>query len=145
MFRFPLQSLLNYRDHLRTLCRQRLAEVLAEDAELVQRRDATVAAREEMLVQLQQLQQQRRMDVDQAAARRYHAGQLAAETIRLECQRAQLADRIAQYRQALILADQGVKVLEQLADKQRQAHAEDQERRESREREEIWQAGQLTQ
>jgi flagellar export protein FliJ len=144
MFSFRLQSLLNYREHRRDLCRQRLAAVLAEDAELVRQRDAVLAARGEMLDQLQALQQQPRLEVDPMAARRYHAGQLAADAVRLQQSRVQLAARIAQCRQELIQADQAVKVLEQLADKQRQQAADDQERRESREREEIWQAGQLT-
>ncbi|HUQ69433.1 MAG TPA: hypothetical protein VM165_07925 [Planctomycetaceae bacterium] len=144
MFHFRLQSLLNYREHLRDLCRQRLAEVLAADAELVRQREAVLTTRGEMLTQLQNLQQQPRLDVDQAAARRYHAGQLAVEAARLQAARETLAEQIAQRRQEVVLADQGVKVLEQLADKQRQAAAEDQERREGREREEIWQAGQLT-
>jgi flagellar export protein FliJ len=144
MFRFRLQSLLNYREHRRDLCRQRLADVLAEDAELIRQREAVLAARGELLNQLQALQQQPRLEVDPMAARRYHAGQLAAEAARLQQSREQLAVRIAQCRQELIQADQAVKVLEQLADKQRQEAADDQERRESREREEIWQAGQLT-
>jgi len=140
---FRFQALLQYREHLRDLCRQRLAELLAVDAELAHRKDTAVAARNELLNELRALLTQPRLEVDQAATRRYHAGQLAAEAQRLQHQRDQLAGRIAECRQALVKADQGVKVLEQLADKQRQAAEWEQDRRESREREEIWQAGRL--
>lgn len=143
-FHFRLQSLLTYREHLRDLARAKLAEVLAEDAELVRKKEAALAARGEILDQLQALQQLPRLDVDQMAARRYHAGQLTVEAVLLQQSRDELAVQVAECRQELVKADQAVKVLEQLAEKQREAEATEQERRESREREEIWQAGQLT-
>jgi flagellar biosynthesis chaperone FliJ len=140
---FRLQALLTYREHLRDLCRQKLAELLAAEADLVQQRQAVLTRREQMLTELQDLLTRPQVDVDQAAARRYHAGQLAAEAARLAAERERLAAGIAEARQLLVKADQGVKVLEQLADKQRAEARLDLDRRESREREEIWQAARL--
>lgn len=140
---FRLQSLLNYREHQRDICRERLADVLAQDADLLRRKEAALAARGVLLDEIQALQQLSRIDVDQIAKRRFHAGQLTADAVRWQLAREELAGQIAQCRQELLKADQEVKVLEQLAEKQRQAAAAEREQRESREREEIWQAGQL--
>jgi hypothetical protein len=143
-FHFRLAALQRYREHLRDVCRQQLAELLARDAALEQQRDELLRQRSTNLHEMHELQQQPRLDVDPAAARRYHAGQLAAEANRVEWQRLQLGGLLTACRQRLVLADQGVKVLEQLSDKQRLEFETQQEHRESRQREEVWQAGQLT-
>jgi flagellar protein FliJ len=142
-FRFKLEPLQRYREHLRDRCRQALAIVLAEDAALVQRGEELAAAREQVLAEMQRLQAQPNLAVEQVAARRYHAGQLQGELRRVELERESVAERIAECRRLLSLADQGVKVLEQLETRQRQEHEKTREAKESREREEIWQAGKI--
>jgi hypothetical protein len=142
-FRFRLAALQRYREHLRDVCRQQLAELLAKDAALVQQRDAYLEQRTGTLREMRDLQQRTQLDVDQQAARRYHAGQLVVDARLIEWQRQQLAELIAASRQKLVLADQSVKVLEQLSDKQRQEFDYRQEHVEARLSEEAWQAGKL--
>lgn len=142
-FRFRLQSLLQYRESRRDLCRQFLAQLLEQDAELVRRRDAFLAERAAVLEQMADLQSQSPISVDQVASRRYRAGQLAMDARRVELEREQLGQQIALCRQALVKADQGVKVLEQLAEKQQEEFLAHLERQEARAREEAWQAGRL--
>lgn len=142
-YRFPLAPLQRYREHQRDLCRQVLAQVLAEDAALQRRRDELANAREQLLAEMSALQQQPRYDITQAAARRYHAAQLLAQLKQVDLEREQVAERLQLCRQTLSKADQGVKVLEQLADKREAEFWKIMEGKESREREEIWQAGNL--
>jgi flagellar export protein FliJ len=142
-YHFRLAALQRYREHLRDVCRQELAALLAQDAALAQQRDEFLRRRTELLAEMRDLQQQASLNVDHAASRRYHAGQLAADARLAEWRRQQLAALVAACRQRLVLADQGVKVLERLSDKQRTEFEAEQEKQESRQREEIWQAGQL--
>ncbi|MDX1969302.1 MAG: hypothetical protein SFV23_19145 [Planctomycetaceae bacterium] len=142
-FHFKLLPLQRYREQYRDVCRQGLARVLAEDAELLQRREELTAAREGVMAELLQLQNENRLNVDQTVARRFHAAQLTTQIRQLDMQREEVAVRMHVCRQALAKADQEVKVLEQLAEKQELEFRKVLEARESREREEVWQAGQL--
>ncbi len=143
MFQFKLLPLQRYREQHRDVCRQGLARVLAEDAELLQRREELTATREGVMGELLQLQSASRLNVDQTVARRFHAAQLTVQIRQIDLQREEVAVRLHVCRQALAKADQEVKVLEQLAEQQEFEFRRLMEARESREREEIWQAGQL--
>ncbi len=143
-FVFRLQSLLKYRESLRDQVRAQLARLLAADAQLVAQRDGHLEARTATLEEMIVLQAAPQCDVNQLAARRYHAGYLLNEARRVEQQRSELAVYVTACRKKLVAADQDVKVLEQLADRQRVEHEQIEEQRESRSREEAWQAGQLT-
>lgn len=143
-FVFRLQSLLKYRESLRDQVRARLARLLAADAQLVAQREEYLAARTTTLEEMAALQTAPVCDVQQVSARRYHAGYLLNEARRVEQQRVELAVHVAACRQELVTADQEVKVLEQLADRQRVEHEQIEEARTARAREEAWQAGQLT-
>ena len=142
-FRFRLQALQQYREHQRDLCRQLLAEALHEESELLRRRDLLTREREQILTEMGALELERRVNVDQAAARRYHAAQLQADVRQIDADRQRLAQRIQLCRQALSKADQGVKVLEKLAEKQKLEFLQGVEKAESREREEGWQSGRI--
>ncbi len=142
-FHFSLAPLQKYREHQRDLCRQVLAQVLADDAALVQRREQLIAAREQLLAEMLELQGHERLNVDQSAARRYHAAQLLAQVRQVDAQREQVAEQLLLCRQTLAKADQGVKVLEQLAEKQKLEYLQKLDAKESREREEVWQSGKI--
>jgi hypothetical protein len=159
-FRFSLAAVQRYREHLRDVVRQELAQLLARDATLIEQRDEFLRHRadniREMQIldeflrhradnirEMQILQQQARLDVDQTAARRYHSAQLTSEASRVEWQRQQLSTVIANCRERLIRADQSVKVLDQLEEKQRAGFTQVMEAQEARDCEEAWQAGQL--
>lgn len=137
-FVFTLAGLLKYRVHQRDLCRQLLAEVLADDAALEQQQHETDRARDEQLREMQGLLQSGRVDIDRSAARRYHAGQLTIDLRLLEQRRRLVAQQIARCRQALVMADQRVKALEKLREQQLAEFLQERERAESREREENW-------
>jgi flagellar export protein FliJ len=141
-FHFRLASLLQYRENLRDQCRQILAQWLQRDADLAAEQQRLEQERELQLAEMSAEQvQQTKLQVDKLVSRRYRAGQLSAELSALAQRRSELAEQIALCRKALLKADQGVKALEQLAEKQRAEFRYAEERREAREREEIWQAG----
>lgn len=141
-FQFRLAALQTYRESLRDQCRQVLAQWLQRDAALVDELQRLDTEREQQLEEIRGEQMgTARMGIDRMSARRYRAGQLTAEMQGVQEQRQTIAVQISLCRQALVKADQGVKILEQLAEAQFAEYRQDQEKRESREREEIWQAG----
>lgn len=139
-FRFPLAALLQYREHQRELCQQLMAQAIAADQQLIAERDQFLAERAQVLDQLQQLAGAQRLAVDQLAQWRYHAQQLQGLADDREAARADVLARIALCRQALTRADQGVKVLEQLRDRQQSEHTARVTAQEDRAREEAWSA-----
>ena len=143
-FRFRLEPLLRYRRYRRDLCRQRLAEALREEQDLLNQRHALESERERLIQELREMQAAGEVDVDRAAARRYYAGRLLAQIAGVE-QRRQLAlRRILERRETLVQADQAVKVLEKLAEKRRAEAQYENERREGRALEDAWSAARLT-
>lgn len=143
-FRFKLQPLQTFREHQRDLCRQVLAKFLADDAALVAQRQELEQTRIALLAEMAEMQQQSRWDVKKVTARRYHAGQLQVQMQMVDIQREQVARQLELCRETLAKADQGVKVLERLSEKQFAEFKKVQEARESRELEDVWQAGVTT-
>jgi flagellar biosynthesis chaperone FliJ len=140
---FRLAALLQYRENLRDQCRQRLAQWLHRDAALVGEQQQRFGEREALLAEIRGAQgSAEHLDVERVIARRYRAGQLSSEIQELASRRREIAEQIALARQELVKADQGVKALEQLRDKARAEYRHSEEKREMREREEIWQAAQ---
>lgn len=144
-FQFRLQSLLNYRESRRDRVRQFLAQLLAKDQELSTQREAVLDQRTALLNEMHALQLAPQFNVDHAASRRYHAGQLMVEAEIIAQQRQKLGEQIAQCRQALIKADQNVKVLEKLFEQQHADFLVQDEHRQAKQREDAWQAGKLAQ
>lgn len=142
-FNFRLRSLLNYRESRRDQVRQELARLLTKDQELIAQRQGFLDERAAVLAEMLTLQQSPKFNVDQAASRRYHAGQLTVEAARIDQIRQILGERITQIRQQLIQADQSVKVLEQLREQQHVEFTAEDERRQEKQREDAWQSGQL--
>lgn len=141
-FRFRLESLQKYRENQRDLCRQALAQALAREAELAGQRADVEREREATLSELRALNESGTLPINRAAARRYHAGQLTYRIRQLELQRQQASALVVRCRELLVQADQGVKVLEKLSEKQFAEYEAEVERQASREREENWQAAQ---
>lgn len=140
-YQFRLASLLKYRESLRDQCRQVLAQWLRRDADLVAEQQRLNDERELQLSEMRTEQTDGTLQVDRLVSRRYRAGQITGELTALARQRDELAQQISLCRQALVKADQGVKVLEQLSDKQLAEFLAADEKRQARDREEIWQAG----
>lgn len=142
-FRFRLESLQKFRENQRDLCRQSLAQALAAEASLVEQHLEVERERASTLAELREFNDGDKLVIDRAAARRYHAGQLAYRLRQLDLQRQQAAIVVAQCRQLLVQADQGVKVLEKLSEKQQAEFEAELERHAAREREDNWQAARL--
>lgn len=143
-FHFRLQALLRYRERLRDLCRQRLAQLLTEDQGWIDRDTQSRAEQSETVAEIQQLQQEHPLPLDQVSSRQTHVQRLKIQQRAIAAERERVAIQIAFCQQALVRADQGVKVLENLAETQREEFLAEEERRSAREREELWQAGQLS-
>jgi flagellar protein FliJ len=139
-FRFKLQSLLNIRRNRRDQCRQVLAEVLAHDDQLVARKTQYEQQRINQLGELRRLTSSGDLNVDASASRRYFAGQLTGWMLQVDQQRAIIAEQLELCRRALVQADQEVKALENLEEKQRAEYVYLQEQREQRELEDSWSA-----
>ena len=137
-FAFKFEPVLKLRRYRRDVCRQLLAQVLADDAQLVSQRQRLEFARERQLDELRALSEGGVVDISGAAARRYHSGQLAGEIRAVEYRREVVAQQIALCRQALVRADQDVKALEKIGEKQRREYEDEQDRLGARELEDVW-------
>lgn len=140
-FAFKLDPLLKLRTNQRDKCQQLLAEVLRRDDELVQERSETEKDRRTQIDELRSLGASGGgVNVDASVSRRSYAGQLSGHIGNIEAQRNSLSRQIDLCRQALIRADQAVKSLEKLAEKQRGEFVFTQQSVEARELEQTWQA-----
>lgn len=142
-FAFRLDSLLRYRESRRDLCRQVLAEVLADDRALVELGERLLRDRASQLDELRALGEAGRVDVDGSSARRYFAGQLTGEYRGVQRRREVVAQQIEMCRRALVQADRDVKVLEKMKDQQQAEFALEQDRAATRELGETWQSARL--
>jgi len=140
-FKFKLGPLLKVRRNQRDLRRQALAQVLRSDDELLAERRLTEAERNLQIRELRALARKGAdLDVDASTARRFYAGQLSGRMSDIDSRRAALARRIEECRAVLLRADQAVKSLEKLAEKQEAEFIDRHERLDARLLEEAWQA-----
>ncbi|MGE5192886.1 MAG: hypothetical protein ACM3U2_10310 [Deltaproteobacteria bacterium] len=140
-FLFKLEPLLKLRKNERDIRQQSLACLLRLDGELAGRRRQISARRDVQIEELRALNTGGNViDIDASTARRDYAVRLAATMGEIDIQRTALAPKIDECRLALVRADQAVKSLEKLAEKQQAEFAFQQERLESRALEETWQA-----
>ncbi len=140
-FLFKFDPLLKLRRNERDIRQQALADVLRRDGMLLDRRWQIEAERETQIAELRVLASRTGdLDVDASAARRHYAVQLLGAMGEIDVQRVALARRIEECRSALVRADQAVKALEKLAEKQEAEFVFQQERLDSRVLEETWQA-----
>ncbi len=139
-FTFPFRALLSYRRNRRDLCRQLLAQVLADEAGLASERKRVLSDRTRQLDEIRQLSRPGPVAVDRAASRRFHSLQLLAQVRGLEEKRRVIAGQLQLCRQALAKAEADVQVLERLEERQRAEFLYQAERRAQHEREEVWTA-----
>ena len=140
-FAFKLDPLLKLRTNQRNQCQQLLADVLRRDDELVSQRSETERDRRIQIDELRSLGVSGvGVNVDASVSRRSYAGHLSGHISSIEAERMALRRQIDLCRQALIRADQAVKSLEKLAEKQRFEFVYAQQSVEARELEQTWQA-----
>ena len=137
-FVFKFETLLKFRRSRRDLCLQQVAQVLDADRAMQAERESLEQRRLEQLDQLRKLGQAGELDVDRTASRRLYAVQLSNEIRLVEQKRQELARLLEGSRQALVKADQEVKVLEKLKEKQWAQFLDAQERQTARELDEAW-------
>ncbi|MEZ6046922.1 MAG: hypothetical protein R3C11_15345 [Planctomycetaceae bacterium] len=139
-FQFQLDPLLKYRENRRDVCRQVLAQVLAADEELVQQKNRVQKEYHSIENEIKQLGQQGKIDIDRISSRRFHLGQLKIKMKMIDENRRQLEEKINLCRQALIQADQDVKVIEKIKTRKQDDHTSTQIHQENLELEEAWRA-----
>jgi flagellar export protein FliJ len=140
-FAFKLDPLLKLRANQRDQCQQSLAEVLRRDDELVHKHSETERDRRAQIDELRSLGSPGGgVNVDASVSRRSYAGHLSGHMGTIAAERMALARQIELCRQALIRADQAVKSLEKLAERQRSEFVFAQQSVETRELEQTWQA-----
>jgi flagellar protein FliJ len=137
-FTFKFQSVLKLRQYRRDLCRQVLAQVLADDAALVTERARHEKNRNVQLEELRKIGAGGGVDVDRSSARRYFCGQLTTAMKIVDQRRAIVAQQISMCRAAVVRADQEVKSLEKIEENQRADFNYQTERTTARELEETW-------
>lgn len=140
-FHFKFAALLKYRQNRRDQIQVALAQLTRQAADLQAQLDRLRTARAEQLQQIRGHCVQGTVDVDAAASRRFFATQLEYRSRATEVERQQILERIAACRQTLVRADQDVKVLERLEEKQRVLYVADALRRSGHELEDVWAAG----
>jgi flagellar export protein FliJ len=136
-FHFKLSSLLTHRERERDRCRQALAAALAAEQVLQRQQQSVDTQRTIQIDELRQLTKREHVDVVRWAARRTHADQLTQEIQALDSRRILAQQHIENARRDLTHADQEVKALEKLAEKQAAEHGLDQDRRLTRELDEA--------
>jgi flagellar protein FliJ len=139
-FTFEYDPLLRLRRHRRDLVRQVLAGVLADLAREEATHHGLETTRERQLDELRRIGAGGAMDVDGAAARRFHVGVLLGEMRRVEARRRTVEGQIELCRRALVEADRDVRVLERLRERRLGEHRAVADRREQHELEETWMA-----
>ncbi len=130
-FVFSLSALLTFRKNRRDHCQRLLAQVLADEADLVSQREKLIAERDRQFEEIRRLSRRGRVAVEGAAMRRYHSIQLLGSARGIDEKRQLVAQQLLLCRQALSKADAEVKVLERLEEKQRAAFLYHAERRAS--------------
>ena len=137
-FVFRLESVLTYRRGLRDQAQRVLAQLLQQDEAIRRNASEVEGRRGEQLSELRAILGGGAVDVDRAAMRRYHAGVLSLELQSIEQQRLQLAENLKKCRELLAKAEQEVRLLEKLREKQLAEFLHEEERRAGRDREEAW-------
>ncbi len=140
-FRFKFHALLKYRQNRRDQTQVALAQLTQQAASLQSQVDRLRVQRHEQLEQIRGNCVQGTVDVDSAASRRFFATQLEYRAHATELGKQQILERIAGCRRTLVQADQDVKILERLEEKQRRAFVADAQRRDGLELEDVWAAG----
>jgi flagellar export protein FliJ len=137
VFQFRLQAVLRVRQHERETQRQAVAAARACEAEQTAARDLLVDERADVIRELRQINDGEGWTIGQVIDRRRHAEQLGQLLSQAGLTIVAARSRVASSLQHLIAADQSVKVLERLAERQRIEFQQSQARSEAREFDDI--------
>ncbi len=137
---FPLEAVRKVRRHRLDLCEQILAYVMGQAQNLDRQRVTLLSQRERQLEELKAVSEEGIVDIDAAATRRYYAGRLLSDIAQIEHQRGIVEQQMSLCRQAVVKAEQELKVLDKIAEHREEEHRQQRERIDQIEREETWQA-----
>lgn len=137
-FAFEFDPLLRYRRYRRGHVRQLLAGLLGDLATEDANRAALVDQTERTLDELREIGRVGAVDVQAAAARRFHVGTIRVRIGEVDQRRAFVERQIELCRAALVEADRDVRVLERLRERRLDEFRLAADRREQRELEEAW-------
>lgn len=137
-FDFKLKPVLKLRQYRRDLCRQLLAQILADDAALIAERQRHENNRRAQLEELKTISASGGINVDRSASRRYFCGQLTVAMKIVDQRREIVAQQLEMCRKALVRADQEVKSLEKIEATQRAEFDYENEKSAARELEDAW-------
>ena len=137
-FHFRFDALRRYREYRRDLVRMLFAQILADRDGLLRQRQARHAQHLRQFEEIRRCTAPGSVDVDGAAARRYHAGQITLDVAQLERQIGLVERQLESCRAALASAEKDVDVLDRLEQKQRKAFDYEQARREQLALEDAW-------
>ena len=142
-FRFSLASVLRLRNRKRDECRRVLARAVEQLEELEARNQRVLDEQKELSSLLKQQSQSGKIDIDLISRCQMHISELGRlyQQNLLECERARNA--VAQCRAQLVVADQQVKALEKLEDKQRDEFRREQAKQDLEEQEDVLAAHRL--
>jgi len=136
-FRFRLATLLRLRQTARDQCRLRLAEAQRADEDLRDRLARLEAERKRLQGERRRCGGPGAVDVGRLVEVDRYVSVLRDEEDRLRRRRQTLAAEIRQRRQALLKADREARSLEKLCDRHRLRHRREEERRESKQLDEV--------
>lgn len=144
-FEFPLASVLQLRRNERDLLRREFAELLKKQGDLSEQKGRVSAARLAQIAELRDMTAGVALDVEANLSRRAYADWLSDEVARLEGKLREIGRQIDARRSALLDANQRVETLEKLEQKRLMEFIASQERRDSLQQEDVWQAQRATQ
>jgi flagellar protein FliJ len=137
-FRFRFDALRRYREYRRDLVRMLFAQILDDRGRLLGQRQDRHAQHLRQFEEIRRCTAPGSVDVDGAAARQYHAGQITRDVVQLERQIEVVEQQLESCRAALASAERDVDVLDRLEQKQRKAFEYEQARREQLALEDAW-------
>lgn len=137
-FKFRLSQLLQLRNTHRDQCREQLARAIQAESEILQSLEDHQLEIESHLNDMRTASRDATYSVSAVQRRRQYLGTLTNQT-QATTQQLEQARLVVQHcRQALAAADQQVRMLEKMSDRQASEYQQLQERREQSQREEAW-------
>ncbi len=141
-FKFQLDSLMKYREFQRDQCRQVLADVLKQEAGLLDEIERAYAEREQVTEEIRAGSRQGELNVQQNASRRFYLTQIDLKIRQFDLELEQVRQQLELCRKAVQQADAAVKALEQLKETRLKKHEYLETKRLEVEMQDTWSATQ---
>lgn len=137
VFRFTLESVLKLRNQSRDECRRQLGLAMSQLKQIEQLDRQILAEQDDLRAYLKELSQQGTVPVGMVSRCHMHLAQLERKRQQVLIAWAEARQRVEAQRAKLVEADQQVKVMEKLRDRQWEDYQKEQARRLRLEQEEV--------